>query len=174
MLSQAHCSMYKEHLVAFYDCCDSSVHQPFFTPQDMWKNKKQEDAVSLCHLHDQRHWTYLFGVGALFPLLRPLCGGLDWGLVAREPWRQNSALGIDNWGFYLKWETNQKGYHRHQKCTVIDKYDLVRTCQEYISLLDWGKTCYLGNCGFHGKRQAGLNIAGQTDMSLCCVDILFR
>lgn len=49
-----------------------------------------------------------------------------------------------------------------------------RTCQEYISLLDWGKTCYLGNCGFHGKRQAGLNIPGQTDMPLRCVDILYR
>lgn len=86
--------------------------------------KKQKDAASHRQLHNQRHWTYLFGVSVLFPLLWPLCGCLDWGLVAREPWHQNSALGIDNWGFYLKWGTRQKRLSCLQKCTVIDKYDL--------------------------------------------------
>lgn len=128
-------------------------------------------------MHNHRQWTYLFGVSVLFPLLWPLRGCLDWGLVAREPWHQNSALGIDNWGFYLEWETEQERLSLSSKVHSnwqIWPCEAWRTCQEYISLLDWGKTCYLGNCGFHGKRQAGLNIPGQTDMSLCCVDILYR
>lgn len=45
---------------------------------------------------------------------------------------------------------------------------------EYNSLLEAGTTGYLGNCSLHRKRQAGLNISGQTDVSLGCVDLLYR